>query len=101
MSGSPAPEVVEFLSCKCASDCKLPTCQCLANELKCTITCKTQDWNNWQEENGPLVDLGSDEGSDDEGTTEIAVTGRLVFSLLIVHMTLFGNRFIYNCKFLS
>ena len=32
MRGSPAPEVViEFLSCKCSSVCRVPTCQCLAN----------------------------------------------------------------------
>ena len=68
---SPAPEVVnEFLSCKCTSVCRLPTCPCLANRLKCTITCKMQDCNNWQEENGPVADRGSDDSSDDEEITE-------------------------------
>ena len=37
MSGDPAPTaVLELLSCSCARSCRLPTCSCLANGLKCT-----------------------------------------------------------------
>lgn len=67
MTGSPAPDVIiEFLSCKCTSVCKLPNCQCLTNGLKCTITCKLQDCNNWQEENSTVQDSVSEDCSDDE-----------------------------------
>ena len=65
MTGSPAPDVViEFLSCKCSRVCKLPTCTCLANGLKCTVTCKLQECNNWQEEDSATQSESED--SDDE-----------------------------------
>lgn len=36
MSSEPAPaDFFEFLSCSCARSCKLPTCMCLTNGLKC------------------------------------------------------------------
>ena len=67
MTGSPAPDVItEFSSCKCTSVCKLPNWQCLANGLKCTITCKLQDCNNWQENNSTVQDCDSEDSSDDE-----------------------------------
>jgi len=67
MTGSPALGVItEFLSCKCSSVCKLPNCQCLANGLKCTITRKLHDCNNWQENNSTIQDCDSEDSSDDE-----------------------------------
>ena len=67
MTGAPAPDVIiEFLSCKYTSVCKLPNCQCLANGLKCTTTCRLQDCNNWLEENTALQVSDSEECSDDE-----------------------------------
>ena len=67
MTVSPAPDVItEFLSCRCSSDCKFPNCQCLANGLKCTITCKMQDCNNWQESNSADQDCDSKDSSDAE-----------------------------------
>ena len=44
MTRLPASDaIIEFLSCKCTSVCKLPNCQCLVNGLKCTshADCKT------------------------------------------------------------
>ena len=67
MTGSPAPDVVkELLSRKCTSVCKLPNCKCLANGLKCTVTCKLQDYNNWQENNSTVQNCDSEDSSDDE-----------------------------------
>ena len=41
MIGLPAPDVItEFLFCKCTSICKLLNSQCLANALKCIVTCQ-------------------------------------------------------------
>ena len=67
MSGSPAPDVIlDFLSCNCNSICKLPSCQCLANGLKCTPTCRLQECDNWSD--GDLSDDNScsEDYSDDE-----------------------------------
>lgn len=62
-----SPDVItEFLSCRCSSDCKFPNCQWLANGLKCTITCKMQDCNNWQESNSADQDCDSEDSSDAE-----------------------------------
>lgn len=47
MVGLPAPEIVlELLSCTCSRSCKLPTCSCLLNSLKCTPACKLADCEN-------------------------------------------------------
>lgn len=64
---SPAPDVItEFLSCKFISVCKLPNCQCLANGLKCIVTCKLHDCNNWQGNNSTEQNFDSEDSSDDE-----------------------------------
>ena len=40
MGGLPAPKaVLELLSCQCSRSCKLPSCFCMANGLKCTDLC--------------------------------------------------------------
>ena len=66
-TGSPAPDVItEFLSCMCTSVCKLPNCQCLVNGLKCTVTCKLQDCNYWQENNSTVQNRDSEDSSDDK-----------------------------------
>ena len=43
----PAPEaILQLLSCKCSRVCKLPSCPCLQNGLKCTLMCKNQSCTN-------------------------------------------------------
>ena len=50
MSGEPAPAALpEFLSCSCARSCKLPTCTCLRNGLKCTDMCRLRNCSNCAE----------------------------------------------------
>ena len=67
MSGEPAPAVLlEFLSCSCARSCKLPTCTCLANGLKCTDMCRLRDCNNRAEEEEILDDELSHDVEDDD-----------------------------------
>ena len=67
MCGEPAPAVLlEFLSCSCARSCKLPTCTCLANGLKCTDMCRLRDCNNRAEEEEILDDECSNDVDDDE-----------------------------------
>ena len=67
MSGEPAPAVLfEFLSCSCPRSCKLPTCTCLTNGLKCTDMCRLRDCNNRAEEEEILDDECSDEVDDDD-----------------------------------
>lgn len=40
-----APDaVLQFLSCKCNRACKMPTCTCLANGLRCTQLCMQADY---------------------------------------------------------
>ena len=47
MAGLPAPEaVLELLRCTCSRSCKLPTCTCLANNLKCTPARKLENCEN-------------------------------------------------------
>jgi len=71
MSGEPAPAVLlEFLSCSCPRSCKLPTCTCLTNGLKCTDMCRLRDCNNRAEEEEILDDECSDEVDDDEEEEE-------------------------------
>ena len=68
MSGEPAPAVtLEFLSCSCARSCKLPSCTCLTNGLKCTDMCRLRDCNNGAEEEEILDDeCPDDDVHDDE-----------------------------------
>ena len=63
MSGEPTPAaLLEFLSCSCARSCKLPTCTCLTNGLKCTDMCRLRGCNNRAEEE----EMPHEECSDDE-----------------------------------
>ena len=51
ISSEPAPAAFfEFLPRSCARSCKLPTCMCLTNGLKCTDMCQLRDCNNRVEE---------------------------------------------------
>lgn len=65
----PAPEaVLQLLSCTCSRSCKLPTCPCLANGLKCTHLCKLLTCTNQVPEEEPLEENyvdDSDESDDD------------------------------------
>ena len=66
MSGEPAPQaVLELLSCQCSRICKLPSCTCLTNGLKCTDLCRLQDCTNRREED-PADDAFSDDDQEDE-----------------------------------
>jgi hypothetical protein len=65
MNGEAAPDVVlEFLSCKCARMCKLPTCVCMANGMPCTDTCKLTVCDNMKEEDDDDTLDSSDEDND-------------------------------------
>ena len=71
MSGEPAPAVLlEFLSCSCGRSCKLPTCTCLANGLKCTDMCRLRDCNNRAEDEDILDDECSNDVEDDDDDEE-------------------------------
>ena len=38
MTGLPAPDVVlDLLCCRCRQVCEAPTCECLANGLRCSV----------------------------------------------------------------
>ena len=66
MDGSPAPEaVLALLSCKCSRSCKLPSCTCLANGLKCSVMCKFRFCEN-QPQDDSSDELSSEHGTDDE-----------------------------------
>ena len=64
MTGEPAPmAVLELLSCQCKRVCRLPSCTCLANGLRCTNMCQLQECTNQPEEG--TEDSPTDD-SDDE-----------------------------------
>lgn len=47
MDGPVGPDaVLEFIACKCTRQCKVPTCICLENGLKCTDMCKLAGCDN-------------------------------------------------------
>ena len=64
MTGEPAPmAVLKLLSCQYKRVCRLPSCTCLANGLRCTNMCQLQECTN-QPEEGPEDSPTGD--SDDE-----------------------------------
>ena len=66
LGGHPAPQaVLELLSCQCSRFCKLPSCSCIVNELKCTDTCRLQDCKNKPEDDKPEDDNDVDGDEDD------------------------------------
>lgn len=57
MSGEPAPTaVLELLSCSCKRSCKLPSCSCLVNGLKCTDMCKLLECTNRRDDQEDVTD---------------------------------------------
>ena len=71
MSGEPAPAVLlEFLSCSWARSCKLPTCTCLTNSLKCTDMCRLRDCSNRSVEEEVLDGECSDDDVDEDHEEE-------------------------------
>jgi len=59
MAGQPAPQaVLDLLACNCNRSCKLPTCGCCLNNLKCTDMCRLPACDN-------LSDAESDENHAD------------------------------------
>ena len=67
MTGAPAPEVVlEFLSCKCKKSCKLPTCHCMVNGLRCTQACTLQECENMTDEEASAVQEETESDSDSD-----------------------------------
>ena len=66
MGGQPAPQaVLELLSCQCSRSCKLPSCSCIVNGLRCTDMCRLQDCTNKPVDDDD--DAVSVNGDDDEG----------------------------------
>ena len=64
MDGLPAPKaVLELLSCQCSRSCKLPSCSCMANGLKCTDLRRLQDCTNRCDDDDVVPD---DEDDDDD-----------------------------------
>ena len=64
MDGLPAPKaVLELLSCQCSRSCKLPSCSCMANGLKCTDHFRLQDCTNRCDDDDVVPD---DEDDDDD-----------------------------------
>ncbi|KAK3741562.1 hypothetical protein QZH41_002944 [Actinostola sp. cb2023] len=74
MDGKPAPDaVLELLACRCTRSCKLPTCVCLVNVLKCTDVCILKECDNQLQDddevdtyNSDDVDDSDDDDADDE-----------------------------------
>ena len=65
MSGESAPAVLlGFLYCSFARSCKLPSCTCLTEGLKCTDMSSLSDCNNRAEEEEILDDECSDDDVD-------------------------------------
>ena len=66
MNGPPTPEaVLELLSCNCARSCKLPTCTCLANGMKCSDICKLRNCSNQLQEMNSNIVYGDDDNYDE------------------------------------
>ena len=73
MDGKPAPDaVLELLACRCTRSCKLPSCVCLANGLKCRDICNcTLKECQSQFEDDEEIDLyNSDDGTDHSDDTD-------------------------------
>ena len=63
--GQPALQaVLELLSCQCNRSCKLPSCSCIVNGLRCTDMCRLQDCTNRPDDDDDVVSV---DGDDDEG----------------------------------
>ena len=57
MGDQPAPQaVLEVLSCQCSRSCKLPSCSCVVNGLKCTDMCRLQDCTKKPEDDNDAED---------------------------------------------
>lgn len=66
MGGQPAPQaVLELLSCQCSRSCKLPSCSCIVNGLKCTDMCRLQDCTNRPDDDDDVLSV---DDNDDEET---------------------------------
>ena len=63
MNGPPVPEaILEFLSGNCVRrSCKLPTCTCLANGMKCSHICKLRNCGNQLQEMKSNIVYGYDD----------------------------------------
>lgn len=72
MDGSPAPQaVLDLLSCKCSRSCRLPSCECLVNGLKCTDMCRLRDCDNQPStEDSDTEDIEEDVESNDDDEDE-------------------------------
>ena len=66
MNGPPAPEAVsELVSCNCARSCKIPTCSCLVNGMKCSDICRLKNCSNQLQEMNSNVVYGDDDNYDE------------------------------------
>ena len=61
----PAPEsLLDLLACSCKNQCKLSTCACMQNGLKCTEMCKLPKCVNWMledDEEGDVIEGSIDD----------------------------------------
>ena len=64
MEGKPTPQaILDMLTCNCTRTCQLPSCECMANGLKCTNICKLLHCGN-------QATVTNDDGSEDENVDE-------------------------------
>ena len=71
MDGKPAPDaVLKLLACRCTRSCKLPSCVCLANGLKCADICTLKECQNQVEGDEEMDLYNSDDGTDDSDDTD-------------------------------
>ena len=71
MDEKPAPDaVLELLACRCTRSCKLPSCVCLANGLKCTDICTLKECQNQVEDDEEIDLYNSDDDTDNSHDTD-------------------------------
>ena len=71
MKGLPAPQaLLEFMSCSCSRECKLPKYECMQNSLKCREMCKLQTCSNMKCEDDELSGVIMDDSETDDDYDE-------------------------------
>ena len=71
MDEKPARDaVLELLACRCTRSCKLPSCVCLANGLKCTDICTLKECQNQVEDDEEIDLYNSDDDTDNSDDTD-------------------------------
>ena len=79
MDGEPAPQtILDLPACNCTRTYQLPSCECMANGLKCTDMCKLPNCGN---QSAVTTDDGSEDENDDEYEQEDEEDCRQTISL--------------------